>query len=146
MPRNKGFERNALFSIELLRPHTPSTEANFVGARTIDVLIFIPLIPAMCWFLPWERWAIPDKIVGPYLLFCAFAIWHFKQSWWAVLLNGLMGITSSGDAILDLRKGRMLKPGKERKASILEQAQAWPIADGFVLQTGQGPDADGARR
>lgn len=114
-----------------------------MSARTIDVLIFIPLIPAMCWFLPWERWAIPNKIVGPYLLFSAFAIWHFKQSWWAVSLYGLMGITLSGDAIFDLRKARMLKQAKERKARMLEQAQGWPVAEGFVLHTGQGPDADG---
>jgi O-antigen ligase len=53
----------------------------------VDVLVFIPLIPAIpviaTWFLPWERWIpkrIPKKIIGPYLLYCAFALWYFKQS------------------------------------------------------------------
>jgi len=43
-----------------------------VSARTVDVLIFIPLIPAIpviaFWLLPWERW-IPkvtsNKVIGP---------------------------------------------------------------------------------
>jgi hypothetical protein len=87
-----------------------------VSANTVDVLIFIPLIPAIpliaFWFWPWERWIpkiIPTKIIGPYLLYCAFAIRHFKQPWWIVLLVGLLGITVSASAIFDLRKARMPK-------------------------------------
>jgi hypothetical protein len=117
-----------------------------VSARTVDVLIFTPLIPAMTWFLPWERWVpeiIPKKIVGPYLLYCAFAIWHFKQSWWIVLLFGLMGTTVSAAAIFDLRKAAMLKQARERKARMLDQARDWPVAEGFVLHAGQSRDADG---
>lgn len=110
-----------------------------MSANTVDVLIFIPLIPAIpviatC-FLPWERWIprkIPKKIIGPYLLYCAFAIWHFKQPWWIVLMAGLGGIAVSAMAIFDLRKARMLT-----------QARDWPVAEGCVLHTGQSRDADG---
>lgn len=116
-----------------------------MSARTVDVLLFIPLIPAMCWFLPWERWDIPNKIVGPYLLFCAFAIWHFKQSWWVVLLYGLMGITLSANAVADLRKARILKHAQERKANLLIQSRHWPVAEGVVLHTGKSRDADGLK-
>lgn len=84
------------------------------------------------------------KIVGPYLLYCAFAIWHFKQPWWIVSLLGLWGITVSAMAIFDLRKARMLRQAREGKARMLKQAGDWPVAQGFVLRTGQRPDADGA--
>jgi hypothetical protein len=135
---------------EPLQLYNHSAGASLVSAKTVDVLIFIPLIPAIpviaTWFLPWERW-IPDKIankiIGPYLLYCAFAIWHFKQLWWAVLLVGLMGITISAAAIFDLRKARMLKQARERKAKMLEQARDWPVAEAFVLYNGQSRDAGG---
>jgi len=121
-----------------------------VSARTVDVLIFIPLMPAIpviaLWPLSWERWipkVVPEKIIGPYLLYCAFAIWHFKQTWWAVLMVGLMGIGVSAAAIFGLRKARMLKQAQERKARMLKQARDWPVAEGFVLHTGQSRNADG---
>ena len=105
----------------------------------VDVLVFIPLIPAIpviaTWFLPWERWIpkkIPKKIIGPYLPYCAFAVWYFKQSWWMVLMAGLGGIAVSAIAIFGLRKARMMK-----------QAQDWPVAEDRVLGTGQSRDADG---
>jgi len=98
-----------------------------VNARNVDVLIFIPLIPAIpviaLWPLPWERWipnVVPKKIIGPYLLYCAFAIWHFKQPWWIILIIGLVGIAVSAAAIFDQRKARRLK-----------QARDWPVAEGF---------------
>ena len=124
-----------------------------MSAKTIDVLIFIPLIPAIpvmaLWFLPWEGWIpkiIPKTIIGPYLLYCAFAIWHFKQQWWIVSFVGLWGITVSAMAIFDLRKMRMLKQTRERKTRMLEQARDWPVAEGFVLHTRQSPDPDGVRK
>jgi hypothetical protein len=150
----RGFERNRLLA-SAKEPcsfiiSSPGTGAILVSANPVDVLIFIPLIPAIpviaTWFLPWERW-IPDKIankiIGPYLLYCAFAIWHFKQLWWTVLLVGLMGIAISAAAIFDLRKARMLKQARERKARMLKQARDWPVAEGFVLHNGQSRDADG---
>lgn len=108
-------------------------------SRTVDVLIFLPLIPAVpviaFWFLPWERWIpkiVPEKITGPYLLYGALAIWYFKQPWWAALMVGLMGIGVSAAAIFDLRKAKML-----------EQARDWPVAEGLVLHTGQSREAHG---
>jgi len=107
--------------------------------RAIDVLIFIPLIPAIpviaTWFLPWERWIpkkIPKKIIGPYLLYSAFAVWHFKQSWWIVWMAGLGGVVVCAMAIFELNKARMVK-----------QARDWPVAEGRVLDTDQVRDADG---
>ena len=121
-----------------------------MSANTADILLFIPLIPAIpviaFWVLPWERWIpkiISNKIIGPYLLYCAFAIWHFKQPWWIVSLVGLWGMTVSAMAILDLRKARMLRQARERKAWILKQAPNWPFAEGFVLHTNQSRDGDG---
>jgi hypothetical protein len=110
-----------------------------VSANTVDVLIFIPLIPAIpviaLWPLPWERWIpkkIPKKISGPYLFYCAFAIWHLKQPWWIVSMAGLGGIAVSAMAIFELRKARIVK-----------QAQDWPVAEGCVLHTGHSREADG---
>jgi hypothetical protein len=127
-----------------------SAGASLVSARTIDVLIFVPLIPAIpvvaFWFLPWERWIpkiIPNTIIGPYRLYCAFAIWYFKQPWWIVSFVGLLGIAVSAAAISNLRKARTLKLARERKARILKQAQDWPVAEGFVLHTGQSCESDG---
>jgi hypothetical protein len=123
---------------------------SLVNARTIDVLIFAPLIPAVpviaFWFLPWERWIpkmIPNKVMGPYLLYCAFAAWHFKEPWWAVLMVGLAGIGVSAAEIFALRKARMLKLAQERKSRMLDQARDWPVAEGFILHTGRSRDAHG---
>lgn len=121
-----------------------------MSARTIDVLIFVLLIPAIpvvaFWTLPWERWIakVPNTIIGPYLLYCAFAIWHFKQSWWIVMWVGSLGIAVSAWAIVDLKTARSLKQARERKVRMLAQAQGWPVAEGFVLHTGQCPDENGA--
>lgn len=66
---------------------------------TIDVLILIPLIPLgpvlITWWLPWERWLfeeVPEKILGLYLLYAAFAAWHFKWASWIVFLIGAFGV------------------------------------------------------
>jgi hypothetical protein len=59
----------------------------------LDVLLLIPLIPALpvvvTWWLPWEVWLpkrIPKLFLGLYLLYAAFAAWHFKLPWWWVLI------------------------------------------------------------
>ena len=139
-----------LQQLEPLQLYNLKTGASLVSAKTVDVLIFIPLIPGIpviaLWFLPWENWIpkiIPKTIIGPYLLYCAFAIRHFKQPWWIVSMVGLIGIAISAAAIFDLRKARMLKQARERKARMLEQARDWPVAEGFVLHNGQSRDADG---
>ena len=101
------------------------------------------------WPLPWERWVpklLPKKIIGPYLFYCAFAVRHFKQPWWSVSFVALWGVTVSAMAIFDLRKARMLRQARERKASIFKQARDWPAVKGFVLHTDQSRDADGVPR
>jgi len=65
----------------------------------LDIIILLPLIPLfpflVTWWLPWERWngwsKLPKALVGPYLLYCAFAAWHFHLHWWAVLIVGVWG-------------------------------------------------------
>lgn len=121
-----------------------------MSAKTVDVLIFVPLIPAIpviaFWVLPWERWIpkiISNKVIGPYLLYCTFAIWHFNQPRWIVSMVGLVGIGVAAAAIFDLRKARRLKQAQERKARISKQARGWPVAEGFVLHTEQTRDAGG---
>ena len=56
------------------------------------MLVFIPLIPVLpvvaTWYLPWERWIprkVPNSIIGPYLLYGAFAAWYFKMPQWIVV-------------------------------------------------------------
>ena len=118
-----------------------------MSARIVDVLMFIPLILVISpiGLLPWERW-VPSKIAGPYLLYCAFAIWHFKHSWWAVLVFGSMGVITCFAATVDLRKSRTLKRERESKTRILQQAQNWPIAEGSIFYVSHNLDADGVRR
>ena len=78
-----------------------------MSKRVVDVLILIPLIPALpilvTWFLPWERWVldkIPGKILGPYILYGAFAGWYFGLPWWGVSIFALWGIIVLGLAII----------------------------------------------
>ena len=70
-----------------------------MSVKTLDVIVFIPLIPALpvlaTWYLPWERWiprTIPKKVIGPYLLYCAFGAWYFEMPWWIVVLVAICGI------------------------------------------------------
>ena len=73
----------------------------FLGLHltTLDVVILLPLIPLLpflvTWWLPWERWIpwrkLPKAVVGPYLLYCAFAAWHFNMHWWVVLIPAILG-------------------------------------------------------
>jgi hypothetical protein len=113
-----------------------------VTAKTLDVLIFIPLIPALpviaTWFLPWERWIprkIPNVFIGPYLIYCSFAIWYFKQPWWFIVLVALWGIVVCVLAVFDVRKARQIK-----------EARDWPVAEGRVLGTNQSRNDDGRIR
>ena len=66
--------------------------------KTLDVLVFIPLIPALpvivTWYLPWETWIpkkLPKIVIGPYLLYCAFGAWYFKMPLWFVAVVLLYG-------------------------------------------------------
>jgi hypothetical protein len=75
---------------------------------TIDVLILLPLIPLapvlVTWWLPWETWIskkVPKHVLGPYLLYPAFAGWHFKLEPFVVILLVIFGVVSVGSAVLD---------------------------------------------
>lgn len=64
-----------------------------------DIAVLIPLVPlspfAVTWWLPWEKWIpwgkLPKQILGPYLLYVAFAGWYFKMDWWFVGLLLICG-------------------------------------------------------
>jgi hypothetical protein len=67
---------------------------------TLDVLIAIPVIPlapmVITWWLPWERWIpwgkLPKIVLGPYVLYAAFAAWHFHADGWFVLIVIVAGV------------------------------------------------------
>jgi hypothetical protein len=67
--------------------------------RAIDIIILAPVIPllpiAITWWLPWERWIpwekVPPLFAGPYVLYCAFVVWHFHMSVWLVLAIAIIG-------------------------------------------------------
>ena len=73
---------------------------------TRDFLIAIPVIPLvpifLTWWLPWERWIPWSKLsklaLGPYVLYAAFAAWHFHFSSWFVLIVIVTGgiLTTQG--------------------------------------------------
>jgi hypothetical protein len=70
-----------------------------MNLSTIDMLILIPLLPLIlilaAWWLPWGKWMpldeLPKGFTGLYLVYGAFAAWHFKFTWWVVLLLVLGG-------------------------------------------------------
>lgn len=112
-----------------------------MSPKMVDVLIFIPLIPALpviaTWFLPWERWIpkrIPKSIIGPYLLYCSFAAWHFWGPWWVTSLVALLGTVVSAMGVFDIWKAKRLK-----------QARDWPAVEGSVVHVGESRDDWGVK-
>ena len=96
-----------------------------MSAKAVDVLILIPLIPAIpviaTWFLPWERWiprVVPKKVIGPFLLYGALAAWHFQLPWWEVILVAVWGSVVSGMAISEALR--------------LIHARDWPATEGRI--------------
>jgi hypothetical protein len=64
----------------------------------LDVVILLPLFPLLIigiiMWMPWEPWVwknVPKAATGTYLLYCAFAFWHFHVHWWLVLLVASIG-------------------------------------------------------
>ena len=80
-----------------------------------------------------------------YLFFVAF---HFddnhRYGWLYYGWLAIAGVVVSVMAVVEKVEARVEKEAKERKATMLEQAQRWPVTEGLVLHTVQGPDADGA--
>jgi hypothetical protein len=80
----------------------------------LDIVILVPLIPVLpfliTWWLPWERWTgwskLPKLVVGPYLLYCAFAAWHFHMHWWVVLIVAICGALVCAAALKDISDRR----------------------------------------
>jgi hypothetical protein len=66
---------------------------------SLDLAILLPVMPlapiAITWWLPWDHWIpwgkLPKRYLGPYLLYVAFAAWHFKFDWKAVLIVAMAG-------------------------------------------------------
>jgi len=83
--------------------------ASILGWSTTDVLILIPLLPAVpvviLWWLPWDRlipWdELPKYLLGPYLIYGAFAAWHFKCPLWSVALLVLVGTLLSAITVIE---------------------------------------------
>jgi hypothetical protein len=74
----------------------------------LDITILIPLAPLLLavitWWHPSERGVldtVPKHVLGPYLLFAAFAAWHFSFPWWTVLMVALIGVVLSVGATLE---------------------------------------------
>ena len=110
-----------------------------MSIKFLDVLVFIPVIPAIpvvaTWFLPWERWIprkIPNKIIGPYLVYCSFACWYFRVSWWVILPVATLGVGACVIAGFDPRKAQRLK-----------QSRNWPATEGYVTGISETQDSDG---
>jgi hypothetical protein len=112
-----------------------------MSPKTVDVLIFIPLIPAIpviiTWYLPWERWIprrIPKSILGPYLLYGTFAAWHFRMPTWFILLIGAGGVADSAMAVFNLWKRKRLM-----------RARDWPAIKGSMVHVGESHDGSGVK-
>ena len=87
---------------------------------TVDFLVLAPIIPALpivvTWWLPWERW-IPwvkfAHLLGPYLLYGAFAAWYFGVAWWAALVFAIAGAVLSAMAITAAFHKPTVRPADE---------------------------------
>ena len=85
---------------------------------TLDFLVFLPIIPALpviaTWWLPWEGWItrkVPKRMLGPYLIYCAFAAWYFKLPWLVVFSAAFLGIGVSVYALVKPKS----EPSKEKQ-------------------------------
>lgn len=63
----------------------------------LDLIILVPILPLfpMALFLtPYTKLAhrIPKIILGPYLLYVSFALWHFYREWSVTLLVAAIGV------------------------------------------------------
>ena len=79
---------------------------------SLNVLVAIPVIPLIpilaTWYLPWENWIprakIPKAILGPYLLYAAFAAAYFKFHWVVVATAAGWGAVISIQAVIEKDK------------------------------------------
>lgn len=64
---------------------------------TLDLIILVPILPLfpMALFLtPYTKIAyrIPKIILGPYLLYLSFVLWHFYREWSVTILVAAIGV------------------------------------------------------
>jgi hypothetical protein len=78
---------------------------------SLDFIILVPLVPllslGLVMWLPWEQWLwkhLPKQISGPYLLYVAFALWHFHVHWWWVFIAAVGGLVMTGIALIEYRQ------------------------------------------
>jgi hypothetical protein len=84
----------------------------------IDLLVLVPVVPLapvlVTWWLPWERWIpwgkIPKVVLGPYLIYAAFAAWYFEFDPWIVAMATTAGIAVSAWAIVEKVRRRKAAP------------------------------------
>ena len=79
-------------------------------SKIVETLIVITLIPVfpvvVTWYLPWEKWVpkwIPKKVIGPYLVYCAFGAWYFALPTWSVVIVAVFGIGVTVSAFSEAR-------------------------------------------
>ena len=83
----------------------------------LEIVILISLAPALliitAWYLPWERWIpwckLPLPLLGPYILYGAFAAWFFQLRWWFVLLIAAIGSILTFIGIVTFSRRRLLR-------------------------------------
>jgi hypothetical protein len=92
--------------------------------NSLDWVILAPVIPVLpllvTWWLPWERWIpwalLPKHLLGPYILYAAFAAWHFRMPGWTVALVAAIGLVVCLLAVrefLVFRQGAKIRPRAE---------------------------------
>jgi hypothetical protein len=80
----------------------------------LDVVILLPLFPllviSIIWWAPWEPGCgnVPKATTGSYLLYCAFAFWHFHAPSWLVLLLAIIGVVVCAIALKETHDGGQL--------------------------------------
>ncbi len=91
---------------------TADNLARWLGLQHVtglDIVILLPLFPllivGLIMWMPWEPWvwkSVPKTIIGLYLLYCAFAFWHFHAHWWLVSLVAISGVGVCGIALREI--------------------------------------------
>jgi hypothetical protein len=87
-----------------------------IGHGPVDFLISLPLIiPPLTLLIAFQfyvplsgkpllpRW---KELVGAYLLYCAFAFWHFHAPWLLVLVAAVLGAILCAAVVIEIALGR----------------------------------------
>jgi len=95
---------------------------------TLDVLIAVSLIPLVLlvialWFdpvsrFPWHK--IPELVLGPYVLYAAFAAWHFHASHSFVLVVTIVGVGLTIMGVVEKASGKLPSTTDKEFLKLLE--------------------------